>query len=169
MTTTQQLSAIREVRARLIEVAGRTTQDLGLGRIVGQVLGDIYLTAGESSLDDIGRNLALSKAAVSIAARRLESLGLLQKVWKPADRRNYYRVVDHLGVAVRQGVLELVRNKIRVAGAELDQAAELLRRAGNGRQDPELKFLQSRLDRAQQVRRRAARIINNPVLKMLGL
>ena len=70
--TTQQNNITREVRTRLIEVAGGTTQDLGLGRIIGQVLGDIYMTDGDSSLDAIGHNLGLSKAAVSIAARQLE-------------------------------------------------------------------------------------------------
>ncbi|MFH1476985.1 MAG: winged helix DNA-binding protein [Verrucomicrobiota bacterium] len=165
----QQNAIIREVRARLVEVAGRTTQDLGLGRIIGQVLGDIYLTEGESSLDDIGRNLGLSKAAVSIAARRLESLGLLQRIWKKADRRNYYRIVDHLGAALRQGIMELVRGKLRAAGAELDHAEELLYQAGNGDHNNEIKFLQRRLNRARQQRRRAARILNNPIMKMMGL
>ena len=80
--TKQQNIAIREVRTRLVEVAGRTTQDLGMGRIIGQVLGDLYMTDGDSSLDDTGRRLGLSKAAVSIAARQLESLGLLQRIWK---------------------------------------------------------------------------------------
>ena len=151
---------IQEVRTRLIEVAGRTTQDLGMGRIIGQVLGDIYMTDGESSLDDIGRNLGLSKAAVSIAARQLESLGLLQRIWKKADRKNYYRIVDHLGVALRQGLLELVRGKMRTAGVELDRAEELLRQAGNGDNNSEIKFMQTRLNRARQLRQRATRIFN---------
>ena len=165
----QQDAIIREVRQRLIEVAGRTTQDLGLGRIIGQVLGDIYMTAGDSSLDDIGRNLGLSKAAVSIAARQLESLGLLQRIWKKADRKNYYRIVDHLGVALRQGLLELVRGKMRTAGVELDRAEELLRQSGNGDNNSEIKFMQTRLNRARQLRQRATRIFNNPIMKMLGL
>ena len=167
--TKQQNIIAREVRKRLIEVAARTTQDLGLGRIIGQVLGDIYMTEGDSSLDDIGRNLGLSKAAVSIAARQLERLGLLQRIWKKDDRKNYYRIVDHLGVALRQGVLELVRGKIRTAGAELDHAEELLRQAGNGKNNGELRFLQARLNRAKQLRQRATRIFNNPIMKMLGL
>jgi len=157
-----------EVRMRLVEVAGRTTQDLGLGRIIGQVLGDIYMTDGESSLDDIGLNLGLSKAAVSIAARQLESLGLLQRIWKKSDRKNYYRVVDHLGVALRRGVLEMIRGKIRAAGAELDRAEELLRQAGSDRNNGEIKFLQSRLQHARKIRRNAARIFDNPIMKMLG-
>ena len=165
----QQDVIIREVRQRLIEVAGRTTQDLGMGRIIGQVLGDIYMTEGDSSLDDIGRNLGLSKAAVSIAARQLESLGLLQRIWKKNDRKNYYRIVDHLGVALRQGLLELVRGKMRTAGVELDRAEELLRQAGNGGNNDEIKFVQGRLNRAKQLRQRATRIFNNPIMKMLGL
>ncbi|MFH1969491.1 MAG: winged helix DNA-binding protein [Verrucomicrobiota bacterium] len=167
--TKQQNIITREVRTRLIEVAGRTTQDLGMGRIIGQVLGDIYMTDGDSSLDDIGRNLGLSKAAVSIAARQLESLGLLQRIWKKDDRKNYYRVVDHLGVALRQGLLELVRGKLRTAGAEFDHAEALLRQAGNGENNGEIKFLQTRLNRAKQLRQRATRIFNNPIMKMLGL
>jgi len=167
--TKQQNIIIQEVRTRLVEVAGRTTQDLGMGRIIGQVLGDIYMTDGDSSLDDIGRNLGLSKAAISIAVRRLESLGLLQRIWKKDDRKNYYRIADHLGVALRQGVLELVRGKIRTAGAELDRAEELLRHAGNGGNNGEIKFLQTRLNRAKQLRHRATRIFNNPIMKMLGL
>jgi len=166
--TKQQNITIQEVRTRLIEVAGRTTQDLGMGRIIGQVLGDIYMTEGDSSLDDIGRNLGLSKAAISIAARQLESLGLLQRIWKKDDRKNYYRVVDHLGGALRQGILELIRGKIRTVGAELDHAGELLRQAGDGN-NSELKFLQTRLDRAKKMRSLASRIFNNPVMKMFGL
>ena len=165
----QQDVIIQEVRQRLIEVAGRTTQDLGMGRIIGQVLGDIYLTDGNSSLDDIGRNLGLSKAAVSIAARQLESLGLLQRIWKKDDRKNYYRIVEHLGVALRQGLLELVRGKMRTAGVELDRAEELLKQAGNGGNNSEINFLQGRLNRARQLRQRATRIFNNPIMKMLGL
>ena len=167
--TKQQNIIIQEVRTRLVEVAGRTTQDLGMGRIIGQVLGDIYMTDGDSSLDDIGRNLGLSKAAISIAVRRLESLGLLQRIWKKDDRKNYYRIVDHLGVALRQGVLELVRGKIRTAGAELDHAEKILQHAGNGKNNGEIKFMQTRLNRAKQLRQRATWIFNNPIMKMLGL
>lgn len=166
--TKQQNIITREVKTRLVEVAGRTTQDLGLGRIIGQVLGDIYMTEGDSSLDDIGHNLGLSKAAVSIAARQLESLGLLQRIWKKSDRKNYYRVVDHLGVALRRGVLELVRGKIRTAGAEIDHAEELLRHAGNDRNNGEIKFMQTRLQHAKKLRRRAALILDNPIMKMFG-
>ncbi len=63
----------------------------------------------------------------------------------------------------------MVRSKIRAAGAELEHAAELLRQAGQGGDDGEIRFLQARLDCARQLRRRATRIFNNPSMKMLGI
>lgn len=166
--TKQQNKATQEVRTRLIQVVERITLDLGMGRIIGQVLGDIYLTEQECSLDDIGARLGLSKAAVSIAARQLESLGLLQRVWKKGDRKNYYRIVDHFGKALQQGVLALARGKIRTVGAELDRAEEFLQHAGNGATNGDVKFLQGRLKRAKNLRRRVNQILENPMLKLLG-
>ena len=57
-----------EIRARLVETGGRTSQDLGL-----------------------------SKASVSVAVRQLENLGLLRRTWKKGDRKNYYRTADEIG------------------------------------------------------------------------
>ena len=59
--------------------------------------------------------------------------------------------------------------KILITGVELDRAEELLRQAGNGENNGEIKFLQARLNRAKQQRQRAARVLNNPLMKMMGL
>ena len=160
--------AVLEVRAQLVEIAGRTTQDLGLGRIVGQVLGAIYLAERECSLDEVGETLGLSKAAVSIATRQLEGLGLLHRVWKKGDRKSYYRTVDNFGTALRQGILTLVRNKARAIGSELDRAEELLKGLGNGGQSKEARLLRKRVKRAKNLRKRATQILESPLLRLLG-
>ena len=64
-----------EVRMQLVETGGRTSQELGTGRIVGQIMVHLYLQRDAQSLDSIGEALALSKASVSIAVRQLEQLG----------------------------------------------------------------------------------------------
>ncbi len=156
------------MRARLVEVGGRTSQDLGLGRIVGQMLVYLYLWNGECSLDQIGADLGLSKAAVSIAARQLESLGLIRRVWKQGDRKSYYRTADDIGTALRQGLLALVGRKMEAAAVELDRVHELLGnrgRAGNG--DSDLNFLAGRVKRAKVLRDRAAKVIRSPLLRLL--
>ena len=50
-----------------MQAGGATSQDLGLGRTLGQVLVYLYLTDGECPLDRIEADLGLSKASVSIA------------------------------------------------------------------------------------------------------
>jgi DNA-binding transcriptional regulator GbsR (MarR family) len=75
-------NAIVQTIMRLVETGGRISQDLGLGRIVGQLLVYLYLQPRECSLDVLESELGLSKASVSIAARQLERLGIVQRVFE---------------------------------------------------------------------------------------
>ncbi|MGB5687431.1 MAG: MarR family transcriptional regulator, partial [Candidatus Electrothrix sp.] len=101
---------IAAARKNLVETGGRTSQDLGLGRIVGQVLVYLYLQPQECSLDVLEQELGLSKASVSVAARQLESLGLVQRVWIKGERKKYYRSAENIAQALQQGVLSMLRH-----------------------------------------------------------
>ena len=152
-------SVAPEVRMRLVEVGGRTSQDLGLGRIVGQILVYLYLQDHECSLDEICRDLGLSKAAVSVAARQLESLGFLRRVWRPGDRKSYYRTADNIATALQQGLMTMIHQKTQVVTAELEYVAEML-------EDPDLKFLRGRVSRARKLGEYSSRFLSNPLLKL---
>lgn len=156
--------AIQDVRRRLTEVGGRTAQDLGLGRVVGQILVHLYLMQAECSLDDLARDLGLSKAAVSIAARQLESLGLLRRSWKQGDRKTYYRTADDIATALHQGLLILIRNKMGLLAAELRDAENQLKLSGD---DAESVFVLGRVRRAQKLRDTAMAVLENPMVKLL--
>lgn len=163
-------NTVASVRTDLVEAAGRMSQEFGLGRIVGQVLISLYLTDGEASLDQLEQDLGLSKAAVSTAARQLETLGFVVRVWKQGDRKSYYRTVDNIGAALSQGLLAMVRRKVQSAGMELDAALDALDRHG-GRDAPEkdIRFLHARVQRAKALRDRASQVLDNPLLKLLGI
>jgi len=152
-----------EVKKRLTEVGGRTSQDLGLGRIVGQILVHLYLSPSEQSLEDIARDLGLSKAAISIAARQLESLGLLRRSWKSGDRKTYYKTADDIATALHQGLLMLVRNKMGLLATELKQAEGDLKGLG-----PDAEFVLGRVKRAKKLRDTAMSVLENPVVKLLA-
>ena len=152
------------VRKQLTEVGGRTSQDLGLGRIVGQILVHLYLSPAERSLDDIAKDLELSKAAISIAARQLESLGLLRRSWKAGDRKTYYRTADDIATALHQGLLMLVRTKMSLLATELQQAEAELKTAGTG---SESEFILGRVKRARKLRDTAMSVLENPLVKLL--
>lgn len=153
------------VRKRLTEIGGRTAQDLGLGRIVGQILVHLYLSPAEQSLEDIARDLGLSKPAISIAARQLESLGLLRRSWKAGDRKTYYRTADDIASALHQGLLMLVRNKMGLLAGELQQAESLLKAPGCG---PDADFMLGRVKRARKLRDTAMGILENPVIRLFA-
>lgn len=164
MTEEQTKATVAEIRARLVELGGRTSQDIGLGRIVGQILVHLYLHEAECSLDDIGRELGLSKAAVSIAARQLEAFGMICRVWRKGDRRSYYRTADNIASALQKGLLTFVGQKVASVGVELDAALAAAKEISDGQ---ELAFLRSRVERAASLRDRAVRLMNNPLVKML--
>jgi DNA-binding transcriptional regulator GbsR (MarR family) len=160
---------VTEARLQLVELGGRTAHDLGFGRISGQMLVYLYLHDGECSLDQIGEELGLSKAAVSTTARQLEALGMIRQVWRRGDRRNYYRTADNLGAALQQGLLGFMRRRLEAAGAEMDQVQKLLdesRRAGGADQD--LEFVAGRVGRARVLRERVARILGSRIIRLLA-
>jgi DNA-binding transcriptional regulator GbsR (MarR family) len=153
---------------RLIETGGRTSQDLGTGRIVGQVLVHLYLQENECSLDSIAEDLGLSKASVSIAVRQLEQLGLARKVWKSGDKKNYYKSAENIAKALQHGVLSLFRQKIQLFGAELDDSLELISAVSeNSLTESEAIFLRQRLERAKKLQTGLERILGNPLVKLL--
>jgi DNA-binding transcriptional regulator GbsR (MarR family) len=163
---TSKNTVAEEARRRLVEAGGRTSQDLGLGRIVGQILLYLFLQEHECSLDSIGAELGLSKAAVSIAIRQLESLGLVRRVWKKGDRKNYYRSADNIAAALQQGLLAFLRQKMQAAATELDHVNDLLETVSRQPQaNGDLKFLYSRVKRAKQLRDRASSVLESPIVK----
>lgn len=160
-------NAIRETRSRLIEAGGRTSQDLGAGRIVGMVLVYLYLQEDECSLDRIGEDLGLSKASVSIAARQLEQLGLARRIWRRGERKKFYRSADNIAQAIQKGILGMVQTKVKLFGEELDASKEILRMVEDEK-NGELQFLSRRVGRALSLQKRLHRFINNPLVRIFS-
>ena len=161
----KQRDTVEEARERLIEVGGKTSQELGLGRIVGQILIYLYLHDGERSLDQVSTDLGLSKAAVSVAIRQLESLGMVRRLWVKGDRKKYYKSADNIAAAVRQGLLSFLGQKMQAVTAELDHIDHQLESAVvDGADDPETNFVYGRVKRAKQLGDRAASMLKNPIV-----
>jgi len=162
----EEIDKLRTVRMGLVETGARTSQDLGLGRIVGQILVYLYLQPGACSLDEIESELGLSKASVSIAARQLEQLGLLQRVWVRGDRKKYYRTADNIGQALQQGLLSLVRQKVLDFGDQLEQTMRILEDMNETGND-QIRFLHQRVERAGKLQRRLDRVLGNRLVALL--
>jgi HTH-type transcriptional regulator, glycine betaine synthesis regulator len=160
------VSEIERIRQSLVEAGGRMSQDLGLGRIVGQILVHIYLSAEDQSLDEIASDLGLSKASVSIAVRQLDRFGMIVKAWKSGDRKNYYRTAANFTEALHRGVIEYFNQKLSIVHSEIKSAKHVLEQYEN-RPDPYTRFLTKRVTRALELNEKAYRMLNNPMVDFL--
>jgi DNA-binding transcriptional regulator GbsR (MarR family) len=156
----------RDLRERLVRAGGAISNDLGLGRIWGQVLAYLYLQEGERSMDQIEEDLELSKAAVSIAARQLEKFGLVCCVHHRGDRRLYYRTADTLVSALQDSVLTLLRGKLNIIESELDLVRDRLR-AADVDADDEVRFVSARVERAQTLIHGISALLDSDVASIL--
>ena len=75
-----------------VERMGVALESDGLPRIAGRIFGLLLVSKDARSLDDLAAELRVSKGSVSTNARLLEQRGLLERVCRPADRRDYYSV-----------------------------------------------------------------------------
>ena len=75
-----------------IERMGLVLELEGLPRIAGRIFGLLLVSEDARSLDDLAAELQVSKGSVSTNARLLEQRGLLERLCRPADRRDYYSV-----------------------------------------------------------------------------
>lgn len=78
--------------ASFIERAGCLCERDGLPRIAGRILGLMLVSAEPLSMDAIAERLGVSRASVSTDARRLVEQGVLERVGRPGDRKDYYRM-----------------------------------------------------------------------------
>jgi DNA-binding transcriptional regulator GbsR (MarR family) len=125
---------------RFIERMGRLFEETeGLPRIAGRIVGLLLITPDECSIDEMAERLAVSRASISIDARRLEQCGVVERVTHKGDRRDYYRIApDHYfrslerRLAVMQRFAEVIdegrRMKVRSAEVRgrLEEAAEAM-------------------------------------------
>jgi DNA-binding transcriptional regulator GbsR (MarR family) len=78
-------------QVNFIEGMGRQFEADGLPRIAGRMFGFTLLEDQPCSLDDFAEQLQISKTSASTNARLLEQAGLIERVTKPGDRKDYYR------------------------------------------------------------------------------
>jgi len=90
----------------------------GMPRVAGRIFGLLLVSAEPRSLDELAKQLGLSKASISINARLLEEKGLVERMGRQADRRDYYRIAeDILERTLEQRIAKIRRFQQSIAEA----------------------------------------------------
>ena len=79
-----------QAREHFIQGISRITHFWGFPKAMGAIYAVIYLSAEELNLDEIVKQVGVTKGAVSTNVRQLERLGMIHKKIKIGDRKDYY-------------------------------------------------------------------------------
>ncbi len=100
-----EFSLSAEVRQFIDSIGAYFTQ-YGLPGLAGRLLGLTLVADRPLSLDDMAGALGVSRASVSMNIRVLKSVGFVEQIKIPRDRRDYYRCSsDPWGATLRANVV----------------------------------------------------------------
>ncbi len=112
------------LKRQFIQDFGAGYQMFGHPALMGRIVGLLLYHGKPVSLSDITKELGVSKGPVSQICRRLLDHNLIQRVWKPGSRKDYYQAHPNIfgnafmnHFALQEKNLELAR-KFRSALAE---------------------------------------------------
>jgi DNA-binding transcriptional regulator GbsR (MarR family) len=115
-------------RRRFIDDLGHLYARYGLSVTFGRAFALLLLAEQPISLDDIARELEVSKSAVSVAARDMERAGLARRLTTAGSRKVLYEANDDLAP-----LFEAMFGRVRLS-LPVYQAAERVASPGRARQ-----------------------------------
>jgi outer membrane protein len=125
--------------AQFVERFALLLEDDGLPRVSARLFGLLLVSVEPLSLDDLAEKLGVTKASISVNVRMLEEKGVVERVGKPGDRRDYYRIVDDIVERSMQHRVARIRRfqtaletAVREMPGRRDIIGERLRGMGDG-------------------------------------
>ncbi len=160
-------SELDQLRTRFIETGGHITQSIGVGRVIGQVFAHIYFSPQPQTLDDLTRELSISKGAASMSVRQLEQWGAVRQVWIKGERKDYYEADEDFGRIIRRALLDLIGRRMETADALLEEAEQLAPATKKRTQTSDEEFMQRRIRKLRVFRDRAQYIWDSSIIRLL--
>jgi DNA-binding transcriptional regulator GbsR (MarR family) len=88
-----------------VDRMGHAAEADGMSPIAGRLFAQLLLSDTPQSLDELADQLGVSKASVSTDARRLLERGIVERVSRSGDRRDYYELApDFFAQVIRSRV-----------------------------------------------------------------
>ncbi len=121
--------AVREAELLAAEAIGDVIEHWGFRKALGRVWTVLYLAGDALGAADLGETLQMSAGAVSMSLTELQRWGVVRRVWKPGERREFYEAETDVWKMISRVVKERERTLVVSVRERLEQARSLLRRA----------------------------------------
>ena len=93
--------SLHAAEERFIEAMGLAHEEDRLPRIAGRLIGLLILSPDPVRFDHLAERLRVSRASISTNTRLLENMGVIQRVTRPGDRRDYFQINEEPGLLLR--------------------------------------------------------------------
>ncbi|MBU3956595.1 hypothetical protein KJ633_09080 [bacterium] len=111
-----------EIKSEIVNLAGMGFSRFSLSPIAGQIYALLYISPAAVTLNDMVRELKISKGSASMNIRALEAWGAVRKVWVNSDRKDYYEA--------NPDIMTIVLKRFKEGmGKRLDELAPALEKA----------------------------------------
>jgi DNA-binding transcriptional regulator GbsR (MarR family) len=87
---------LEEVEDRFVDLWDTMSSLWGISPTMARIHGQLYITGAALSMDDIMARLAISRGNVSMNLSKLVEWGLVRRVHKRGDRRDYYESLSDI-------------------------------------------------------------------------
>lgn len=87
----EQQATVLKIRKRVIEAIGRNMDLYGVTLSTGHLYGLLFFADKPMTLDDMGREMEMSKTSMSTGVRTLLDLKMVNKVWSKGSRKTYMK------------------------------------------------------------------------------
>ncbi len=93
--------ALHAAEERFIEGMGLALEEDRLPRIAGRLVGLLILSPQPLRFDRLAERLRVSRGSISTNTRLLENMGVIERVTRPGDRRDYFQINEQPGLLQR--------------------------------------------------------------------
>jgi DNA-binding transcriptional regulator GbsR (MarR family) len=134
-TETPRLLDRDQIRRKFVEHWGMMASSWGINSTMGELFALLYVSGEDWTADSLREWLQVSRGNVSMNLRELLSWGVVHKVHRPGERREFFRAEADVWILFRRILSERKRRELDPTLHVLKDTVELLPAAGIERDD----------------------------------
>ncbi len=127
------------------DAIGDVIEHWGFRKALGRVWTVLYLSGAALAAGDLGDRLAMSSGGVSMALTELQRWGVVRRVWRPGERREFFEAETDFWKMISKVVRERERSLAVSVRERLEYASSLLR------EEPRSVDARARLERLRRL------------------
>lgn len=118
--------SITKAKENFNQGVSRIANFWGFPKAMGAIFGAVYLSPEPMTLDELVKQVGVSKGAVSTNIRNLERLGVVHKQVKLGDRKDYYTAETDFWKIVKGILREREKNEFNLAILSVGESIKII-------------------------------------------